>query len=45
LLYPVSEVAARHGASVATETGSGDEAYAGWPGDYEPTRLAWPPGS
>ena len=45
LLYPVSEVAARHGASVATETASGDEAYADWPGEYAPARVPWPPGS
>ena len=32
----------RDGASVATATGVPDEAYAGWPGDYEPTRLPWP---
>jgi uncharacterized cupin superfamily protein len=43
LHYPVSEVAAKYGASVATETTSGDEAYADWPGDYEPTRVPWPP--
>lgn len=43
LLYPVSEVAAKHGASVATETTSGDEAYADWPGEHEPTRVPWPP--
>jgi uncharacterized cupin superfamily protein len=43
LLYPVSEVAAKHQASVATETTSGDEAYADWPGDYAPTRVPWPP--
>jgi uncharacterized cupin superfamily protein len=43
LLYPVSEVAARHGASVVTETTSGDEAYADWPGEYEPARVPWPP--
>ena len=42
--YPVSEVAAKHGASVATETGEPDEAYADWPGEYEPVRLAWPVG-
>jgi len=41
--YPVSETAARHGASVATETAVPDEAYADWPGDYEPVRLPWPP--
>jgi hypothetical protein len=40
--YPVSEVAAKHGASVATETGEPDEAYADWPGEYEPVRKPWP---
>ncbi len=40
--YPVSEVAARYGASVTTETASPDEAYADWPGEYEPVRLPWP---
>jgi uncharacterized cupin superfamily protein len=40
--YPVSEIAAKYGASVATATGVPDEAYADWPGDYEPTRLPWP---
>jgi uncharacterized cupin superfamily protein len=40
--YPVSEVAAKYGASVATETGEPDEAYADWPGEYEPMRLPWP---
>jgi uncharacterized cupin superfamily protein len=40
--YPVSEVAAKYGASVATETNEPDEAYADWPGEYLPTRLAWP---
>jgi uncharacterized cupin superfamily protein len=42
LHYPVSEVAARHGASAAKETYDPDEAYAGWPGDYRPVRLEWP---
>jgi len=42
LLYPVSEAAAKHGASVAKETGSPAEAYADWPGDFTPTRLPWP---
>ena len=42
LLYPVSEVAAKHGASVATETPNGDEAYADWPGEFVPARLPWP---
>jgi uncharacterized cupin superfamily protein len=43
LNYPVSEVAGRHGASVAEETDSGDTAYADWPGEYQPVRLPWPP--
>lgn len=42
LLYPVSEVASKHGASVAKETRNGDEAYADWPGDFAPVRLPWP---
>ena len=42
LHYPVSEVAAKYGASVAKETDDPDEAYADWPGDYEPVRLPWP---
>ena len=42
LYYPVSEVAAKHGASVAKETYNPEEAYADWPGDYEPVRLEWP---
>jgi uncharacterized cupin superfamily protein len=42
LLYPVSEVAAKHGASVAKETPSPEEAYADWPGDFVPVRLPWP---
>lgn len=42
LHYPVSELAARYGASVATETSNPDEAYADWPGEFEPTRLPWP---
>ena len=40
--YPVSEVAAKYGASAARETDEPDEAYADWPGDYEPVRLPWP---
>lgn len=40
--YPVNEIAAGHGASVATETSIPDEAYADWPGGYEPFRLHWP---
>ncbi|HJQ73982.1 MAG TPA: cupin domain-containing protein [Gaiellaceae bacterium] len=40
--YPVSEVAAKHGASVAQETASPDEAYVDWPGEFVPTRVPWP---
>jgi quercetin dioxygenase-like cupin family protein len=43
LLYPVSEVAAKYGASVAQETPNPDEAYVDWPGDFVPARLPWPP--
>ena len=39
---PVSDAAARYGASVAKDTEKPDEAYADWPGDYEPVRLPWP---
>src|SRR5687767_15167274 len=45
LHYPVSEVAAKYGASAAKTTDDPDEAYADWPGEYEPVRLPWPPGS
>jgi uncharacterized cupin superfamily protein len=40
--YPVSAVAAKHGASVATETTDPAEAYADRPDDFEPFRLPWP---
>lgn len=43
LRYPVSELAAKYGVSVSEETIDPDEAYADWPGDYEPLRLPWPP--
>ena len=42
LRYPVSEVAAKYGASAAKETDEPDEAYADWPGEYVPVRLPWP---
>ena len=42
LRYPVSDFAAKYGASVAKETDNGDEAYADWPGEYAPIRLPWP---
>jgi hypothetical protein len=45
LHYPVSEVAAKYGASAASESYDPDEAYADWPGEYEPVLLPWPLGS
>jgi uncharacterized cupin superfamily protein len=42
LHYPVSDVAAKYGASAAKETSVPDEAYADWPGEYVPVRLPWP---
>ena len=42
LRYPVSDVAARYGASAVKETDVPDEAYADWPGEYLPVRLRWP---
>lgn len=41
--YPVNEIAARYGASVATATDSPKEAYADWPDEMTETKLAWPP--
>jgi uncharacterized cupin superfamily protein len=43
LFYPVSEVAGKYGASAAKDTADPDDAYADWPGEYEPLRLPWPP--
>jgi uncharacterized cupin superfamily protein len=40
--YPVSEVAAKYGASVAKETDDPGEAYDDWPGEYLPVRVPWP---
>ena len=40
--YPVSEIAAKYGASAVEETHEPDEAYADWPGEYLPVRLPWP---
>ena len=42
LRYPVSEVAEKYGASAGKETDDPDEAYADWPGEYLPMRVAWP---
>jgi uncharacterized cupin superfamily protein len=44
IIYPVSEVAARYGASVEAETSSPREAYAHWRPPV-PARRAWPPES
>jgi uncharacterized cupin superfamily protein len=41
--YPVSEVAARHGASVSRATDSPREAYADLPGSATRVRAPWPP--
>jgi uncharacterized cupin superfamily protein len=43
--YPVSELAARYGASVETETDNPQEAWqqAGWGLDFERVPLPWPP--
>ena len=44
LLYPVSEAAARHGASAARETADVDEAYAGRVVRERPLgRIPWRP--
>ena len=40
--YPVSPAAAKYDATAAKETDEPDEAYADWPGEYLPIRLAWP---
>jgi uncharacterized cupin superfamily protein len=45
LHYPVSEVAAKYGASAAEDTDEPDKAYADWPDGYAPVRLPWPLGS
>lgn len=41
--YPVSEAAARYGASVETETTDPREAYAPWGAERTPVELDWPP--
>jgi hypothetical protein len=41
--FPVSELPAKYGAAAARETSEPDEAYADWPGEYQPVRLPWPP--
>ncbi len=41
VLYPVSEAAARHGASVEAPTDTGREAYRDWP-SMGPEKFSWP---
>jgi uncharacterized cupin superfamily protein len=40
--YPVSEVAARHGASSPVDTDTSSEAYQEWTRKYTPVRATWP---
>jgi len=42
LHYPLSEVAARYGASSPEETNTPSEAYKDWPGGFHPVRATWP---
>ncbi|MEP6910975.1 MAG: cupin domain-containing protein [Actinomycetota bacterium] len=42
LHYPVSEVAARHGASAPEETDTPSVAYRDWSREYAPVRPTWP---
>jgi uncharacterized cupin superfamily protein len=44
LHYPVSEAAARYGASAPHETDSPREAYSDWSPEYVPVRATWPLG-
>jgi hypothetical protein len=41
--YPVNDLAARYGASVAEPTSDAAEAYAGWEDTFQRTKLDWPP--
>jgi uncharacterized cupin superfamily protein len=41
--YPVSELAAKYGASSPTHATSGNEAYVDWPHAYDPVPTPWPP--
>ncbi len=43
LHYPLSELAAGYGASVAEETSDPCEAYAGWGTDFKPVDVDWAP--
>jgi uncharacterized cupin superfamily protein len=40
--YPVSELAARFGASTPAETADPREAYADWKPEFRPVDIAWP---
>jgi uncharacterized cupin superfamily protein len=41
--YPVSELAAKYGASTPVPATDGDQAYADWPRGYERVPTPWPP--
>jgi uncharacterized cupin superfamily protein len=40
--YPVSELAARYGASTPEPTDDARTAYSDWENEFRPTRLEWP---
>jgi hypothetical protein len=42
LHYPVSEAAARYGASTPEETDTPRVAYSDWSRDFTPVRATWP---
>jgi uncharacterized cupin superfamily protein len=42
LYYPVSEAAAKYGASSPVETDTPREAYRDWPREFTPVRATWP---
>ncbi len=42
LHYPVSELAARHGASSPEDTDAANVAYSDWEQEYTPVRATWP---
>lgn len=44
VIYPVNELARKHGAGVDTETGEPDEAYARFRPDADVEYRGWPPG-
>ena len=42
LHYPVSEIAARHGASSPEDTDTPSVAYSDWKREWKPVRATWP---